>query len=195
MLNNNTLIFRILYFITSMSPAYILMAVKYVDLNWLADRLHCPLLSNIYLSKLIAMSACAIICFLLAYFFKKKLDDIGGQRVSISYHHLNINTKNGDMVSFLIGIILPTFINIDDSWFINILLFILLQLLIYKLMTKSSFIFPNILLILIGYSLIQIDNRWILLKEQFLNKDGKAKLVCIDRENSIFVMEDLDEDI
>lgn len=55
---------------------------------------------------------------------------------------------NEEIVSFLLGSILPSIIVIENSFFWTIMTFLLIQLLIYKLMVNTSSIFINIWLII-----------------------------------------------
>ena len=63
-----------------------------------------------------------------------------------SSNHSLIN-KNGDIISFMLGVIFPSAATYSSNNIINIFLFLLIQLFIYKLMVRSSSIFPNVILI------------------------------------------------
>lgn len=182
---DNGFLFRVIYFLTAMSPSYILMVVKYFSLD--------ELTKSALINKLILLILCISFTFLVGYLLKRIIErDKGAQRLIMTYNYSLISETNKGVLSFLDGIILLTLINIGSDKWINIIMFALFQALIYKLSMNSGFVCPNAILILMGYNLIKIDDKYILINDKFIDKNGKAVLACINKKNNLFVMEELD---
>lgn len=78
--------------------------------------------------------------------------------LTIEFSDENIKySKNGDVISFLLSVILPSVITISDHFYINLVTFIILQVLIYKLMVRSNNIFPNILMIILDMDIYEVE--------------------------------------
>lgn len=73
------------------------------------------------------------------------------------YKYKNIKEKNGSIISFLVGNIIPSVIIFENSIFLSILFFIFLQVLIFLLSTKSTGIFPNAALILLNVDICKTE--------------------------------------
>ncbi|HHF7032423.1 hypothetical protein [Streptococcus mutans] len=143
MFEGTSFIFKILYFLTAMMPAYILFCAQ----------------SNLYLwiSPIIIFIASVGIGFLL----KSSLRDRAQKRlgVGISDYAVGVvNSKNGDITSFLLGVVIPSVISLSDTLSVKIIGFLVLQLLLFILMIKSSSIFPNILMLLLGMNIFELDD-------------------------------------
>ena len=67
----------------------------------------------------------------------------------------NIQQKNGNVISFLLGNIFPSVIIIENNIIICVIFFIVLQFLIFKVVMNSTDIFPNVILILCRVDIIQ----------------------------------------
>lgn len=65
----------------------------------------------------------------------------------------NLEERNGNVISFLLGTVIPAVLIIESNIFVAFVVFIVIQILIYVLIMKSTDIFPNVLLIILGISL------------------------------------------
>lgn len=74
------------------------------------------------------------------------------------FSKINIEESNGNVISFLLGNIIPVVLIMENSINETIIVFILLQLIIFILIVKSSDIFPNILLLILGVDLCKTKN-------------------------------------
>lgn len=151
-------IYNLLYFVTAMSPAYFLFLLQ------LNEKFEKPLDKVIFDYNITIYHWCAILFLLiiiLSLVLKKLLllqftRGLGTpvlpnklQKFSVS----NIDESNGNIISFLLGNIIPAVLIMESSLSEATIVFILLQLIIFILITKSSDIFPNILLIILGIDL------------------------------------------
>jgi len=64
-----------------------------------------------------------------------------------------LEERNGNVISFLLGTVIPAVLIIESDLKIAVAVFIVIQILIYILIMKSTDIFPNVLLIIFGISL------------------------------------------
>lgn len=65
---------------------------------------------------------------------------------------------NGNVISFLLGNVIPAVLIIESNISIAFVVFIIIQILIYILIMKSTDIFPNVLLIIMGISLCKTQH-------------------------------------
>lgn len=70
----------------------------------------------------------------------------------------NLEEKNGNIISFLLGNILPAVFIIESNLLLSICIFVILQVIIFILIVKSTDIFPNINLIILGIDLCKTQN-------------------------------------
>ena len=133
--------FRILYFLTSMTPAYLLFIFTQIKFDIL-------LLLGLFL-----------IMISLSIVLKRLIEKRGNQGVrNPRYLVSKIESKNGEIPSFLLGVILPSVISGTEEFIINLIIFITLQVCIFVLMIKSSSILPNVFLIFLGLNIFEMDD-------------------------------------
>ncbi|WP_285012602.1 hypothetical protein [Lactococcus formosensis] len=151
--------FRILYFITAMSPAYFLFIFTQLKLD-----------VSISLGIFIMLVCCT---FLLKNMINKRVNE--GVEIS-KYRIPKIEAKNGEISSFLLGVILPSVIGGADNFRINIMIFIVLQFCLFLLMIKSSSILPNVPLILFGLNIFEMsDGKYIIsFRKQIIDIDEES---------------------
>ncbi|EAE8661909.1 hypothetical protein BR095_13855, partial [Listeria monocytogenes] len=106
--------------------------------------------------------------------------------------------KNGDVLAFLMGTIIPSILIIEEHLIETLVVFISLQFLIFILTTRSSTVFPNILLILVGVNIYELDDgKYILVLGETLNISKKSRLLVSlgDSEfcNTYLIAEENDE--
>ncbi|EAE7690295.1 hypothetical protein B6S74_14935, partial [Listeria monocytogenes] len=88
-----------------------------------------------------------------------------------------IAKKNGDVVAFFMGIILPSVLVFQDELLITLIVFIILQILIFTLTIRGSSVFPNILLIFFGMDIYELeDGNYILTIDKKLRISDKPNL-------------------
>lgn len=133
--------FRILYFLTSMAPAYFLFIFTQSRLDILVS-----------LGLLLVMISLSLV-------LKKWIEKRGNQGVrKPDYFVTKIESKNGEMPSFLLGVILPSVISGTENFVTNLAIFIILQVCLFVLMIKSSSILPNVFLILLGLNIFEMED-------------------------------------
>lgn len=183
--------YNLLYFLTAMSPAYVLFLLQIdnifhspLDKNILGIRF------NIYTWCLVLIIVFIILGFLLKGLLKLQLKRGTGTPVLEAnlkkFYKSNIEEVNGNIISFLLGNIIPVVLIMENSITVAIAVFVVLQIFIYTLTIKSSDIFPNVLLIILGVDICKTkDGNYLLifkgqdknLKEVYqLGDAGRSKL-------------------
>ncbi|EMC49358.1 hypothetical protein [Streptococcus mutans] len=143
MFEGTSFIFKILYFLTAMMPAYMLFCAQ----------------SNLYLWILptVILFMSIGIGLLLKFSLQNRAQKNLGVGIS-NYTVGVVNSKNGDITAFLLGVIIPSVISLSDDLTIKVIGFLILQILLFILMIKSSSIFPNILMLLLGMNIFELDD-------------------------------------
>ncbi|WP_241774590.1 MULTISPECIES: antibiotic resistance protein VanZ [Lysinibacillus] len=163
--------YKILYFITAMSPAYFLFLLQ------LDDKFQHPFKMN-WNIKIVTIDInvywwCGllfIILFFLTWFLRFLLTQqyinsstnqvLPGNRKS--FEESELEEINGNTMSFLLGNIIPAVLIIEGNLYGAIIVFIVIQILIYTLIMKSTDIFPNIALVILGINLCKTkDSKYV----------------------------------
>ncbi|GGA91409.1 hypothetical protein GCM10007183_14510 [Staphylococcus muscae] len=155
--------YKFLYFITAMTPAYFLFLLQ-ID-----DKFQHPFDTTILKMKLDVYWWCGIlflILFILALFlkwliinqYKTPSTDRVLNNKKEKFKLNNLEEINGSIISFLLGNVLPAVLIIESNLLVAILIFIIIQILIYILIMKSTDIFPNIFLIILGIDLCKTED-------------------------------------
>lgn len=69
------------------------------------------------------------------------------------FSKVNIAETNGSVIAFLLGAILPAVLVLENSVVESVIVFMILQFILFILIKKSSDLFPNIMLLLLGIDL------------------------------------------
>lgn len=141
-----------------MSPAYLLFLLQSNHkFNQPFDRSILGFQTTIYMWCGFLLAFLILTALFLKHLLYKQFQRGNGTPVAdIDLHHFsknNIAESNGSVTSFLLGNILPAVLVLEHSLSEAIVLFILLQFIIFILIKKSSDIFPNIMLLLLGVDL------------------------------------------
>ncbi|MEK4715843.1 antibiotic resistance protein VanZ [Sporosarcina sp. FSL K6-5500] len=159
--------YRMLYFVTAMAPAYFLFLLQ-ID-----DKFNQPLEVNLAFKgtslQLNVFWWCGILLILvitLSFLLRKLLirqytHSSTNQVLPPDKDYFKENKLeeiNGNVISFLLGIVIPAVLIIENNIIIAFVVFIIIQFLIYILIMKSTDIFPNILLIIMGVSLCKTQH-------------------------------------
>lgn len=153
--------YKLLYFVTAMSPAYFLFilqlnhkfngeigfTLKKQDIN--VYHLCCILF-------LLVISLSLILKFLLNRQFKKGRGYLLLSNELGEFDKNKIEDSNGNIISFLLGTVVPAVLIIETSLIEAIIVFVILQIIIFILVNKSSEIFPNIMLIILGVDICKM---------------------------------------
>lgn len=147
--------YNLLYFLTAMSPAYFLFLLQINEkFNQPFDYCFWGINFNIYIWCLVLFLILIIVAFglkkLLIIQFKRGLGTPVFERDLFKFSKSNIEENNGSVISFLLGNIIPVVLIMENSIKEAFVVFILLQTIIFILTMKSSEIFPNIVLIILG---------------------------------------------
>lgn len=152
-----------------MSPAYFLFLLQ------INEKFKNPFdlkIFNINFNIYIWCSILFISLLLLALFLKWLLKiqftrELGAPVLSSKlsdFSNHNIEETNGSVVSFLLGNIIPVVLIMENGIKEAIVVFLLLQIIIYLLIVKSSEIFPNIVLIILGVDICKTkDGNYLLI--------------------------------
>ncbi|WP_249027487.1 hypothetical protein [Staphylococcus muscae] len=134
--------YKFLYFITAMTPAYFLFLLQ-ID-----DKFQHPFDTTILKMKLDVYWWCGIlflILFILALFlkwliinqYKTPSTDRVLNNKKEKFKLNNLEEINGSIISFLLGNVLPAVLIIESNLLVAILIFIIIQILIYILIMKK----------------------------------------------------------
>lgn len=156
--------YKILYFLTAMSPAYFLFVLqvrgKYETIS---SKKSCSISYDSI--TLIIIVLIPLIALILGFLLKKLLlhqYKVGtNEQVTENKEQFelkNIQQKNGNVISFLLGNIFPSVIIIEDNIITCIIFFVTLQFLIFKVVMNSTDIFPNVILILYKVDIMQTNS-------------------------------------
>lgn len=146
-----------------MSPAYFLflLQVKGKYTENLNKKLWCVSYDSIMILTIVSIP---LVAFLLGFLLKKLLiyqykqgtnEQVTENKEQFKFE--NIQQKNGNVISFLLGNIFPSVIIIENNIIICVIFFIVLQFLIFKVVMNSTDIFPNVILILYRVDIIQTN--------------------------------------
>lgn len=169
-------LFKILYYITAMSPAYLLFSLQLFEHNdigvYIIDAYKVPLVTILIL----------ILSLVLTFLVKRNL--IYSTKSEENSYSVDFNTDqivqiNGNVVSFFAGVILPVIFYMKESILISISVFIGIQIMVYILVSKSDTIFPNILLLLFGLNIYTLNNGKFLISNLSVNELNKIKIDAV----------------
>lgn len=158
--------YKFLYFITAMCPTYPLFLLQINAKFKLEmkehDYFYLKFGLNIYYQCLILILIIFLMSILLKIILKKQYfnaftDRVNNEKKIVFLEH-NLKEVNGTVTNFLLGVLLPAVFIVEYSLSSALLTFLCIQFLIYTLMTRSTDIFPNILLILLGINLCKTSN-------------------------------------
>mgnify|MGYP000289665014 CR=1 FL=1 len=136
------LIFKITYFLVSIAPAIILFSIT-MEFD----------LTIVIVEIVISI----IVTILLKKFLVNVSNSSGGMSKKID--NAPVADKNGDILSLIFGIIIPSVIIPDNLSSNNkVLFFVIIQIMVYFLMIRSSSVFPNVLLILFGVNTYRLGD-------------------------------------
>lgn len=162
--------YKFLYFITAMCPTYPLFLLQInakfkLDMKEY-DYLYLKFGINIYYQCLIIILALFLLSILLNVILKRQYfhsftDRVDHEEEAVFLEH-NLKEINGTVTNFLLGVLLPAVFIVEYSLITALLTFLCIQFLIYTLMIRSTDIFPNILLILLGINLCKTsDDKYV----------------------------------
>jgi len=138
-----------------MSPAYFLFLLQINEkFNQPFDKRIFGINFNIYTWCFVLFLLLTIMAFILKKLLKVQFTKGIGTPVLTNeiykFSKSNIEENNGSVISFLLGNIIPVVLIMENSIKEAIFVFVLLQVIIYILTIKSSEIFPNIVLVILG---------------------------------------------
>ncbi|MGG0293729.1 antibiotic resistance protein VanZ [Bacillus pacificus] len=147
--------YNLLYFLTAMSPAYFLFLLQVNQkFNNPFNKKIFGISFNVYIWCLILFFILTIMAVILRALLKLQFKQGLGTPVLrnelYKFSKANIEESNGSVISFLLGNIIPVVLIMENSIKEATVVFILLQVIVFILTVKSSEIFPNIVLIILG---------------------------------------------
>lgn len=175
------LFYKLSYFITAMSPTYVLFLLQ------LNSKFENEVYINIFKFELNAYEILFIIILimlLIAIFLKfiiqRQLKFGRGNTMTITemrdFEKEYIEEYNGNILSFLLGTVIPAVLIIETSIKEAIMVFLVIQIIMFILISRSSEIFPNLMLIILGIDLCKmINGKYLLLLNQ--EDDQKRKVI------------------
>lgn len=133
------LIFKTLYFVSAMAPAYLLFSLQLFIYNGIGT-LTISKFKLPWISLLVIMLAMVSIFVLRRMLYKATCSEENPYTIDLK--RVKIIQVNGDIVSFFVGVILPAVFFIENSALISCLVFLTIQLFIFILVSKSNTVFP-----------------------------------------------------
>ncbi len=155
--------YKVLYFLTAMSPAYLLFFIQlHYKFEDTFDGGIFGIRFNIFVWLGILILFFVILLILLKgvliyQYTNSSTNQVLGEGKE-KFKENKLKERNGDVISFLLGNILPAVLIIEEDLFITILTFLIIQVLIYVLVIKSTDIFPNVFLIILGIDLCKTED-------------------------------------
>lgn len=159
--------YKILYFLTAMSPSYVLFILQ---LNEKFPNMFPIKFSifgkNLHLNSSVSICIALLLIMILGIFLKKLLiyqykysstDEVLGNDKKL-FSSSNIENRNSGVVSFLLGNILPAVIVVGDSVFCATIVFVSFQIILYVLIMASTDVFPNIILIILKMNICETED-------------------------------------
>lgn len=186
-------IYNLLYFISAMSPAYFLFLLQ-VNQKF-DDPFNVDLFGinfDIYTWCLVLFFFLLFITLILKWLLKKQYKDglgnpVLSKKLEVFTDH-NIESINGNVVSFLLGNIIPAVLIIENSIIEALILFALLQTMIYILIVKSSDIFPNVALIILGVDICKTkDGNYLLIFRSKNVEESKVYQIGDAQKSKLFI--------
>ncbi|MGR8808672.1 hypothetical protein [Leuconostoc citreum] len=134
--------FKISYFYGAITPAIVLFSVSVgIDFEIILIELLIGVVLTLKLNSVLTNQGTAS----------------GG--VTKKFENAEVAEKNGEVLSLIFGIIIPSVIVPGSVGFLaKILFFVAIQWIVYLLMVRSSSIFPNILFILFGGNVYKLQD-------------------------------------
>lgn len=154
--------YKFLYFITAMAPAYFLFLLQIDDkFDQPFDITLFKIDFNVYIwcgviFLLLLMLSLGLKSLLIKQYKNPSTDQVLNNEKD-RFKSSNLEERNGSVISFLLGNILPAVLILEENLLVAILTFIIIQILIYTLIMKSTDIFPNIFLIMWGIDLCKTE--------------------------------------
>lgn len=202
MLRSSRKFFRINYYVSSLLPVYFLLTtfmfaihIECMYRSWhIYDSKEGFIEFNCVFYTFFTIFIIAIICLLIVRYTIK---DTLNHSKSFGFKDVKISSKyNSGFREFIFSVVLPlmsTF-SIDEYPIATLIMIITLQIIIYIFFINSSDLFPNISLVLIGYSFFYVtDNyseysklQYVLGKTAYIDKllKGENKVIAIKMGNS-----------
>lgn len=162
--------FKFLYFITAMSPAYILYSLHLYAHNEIE-------VFNFSIYRIPILTVGLLLVFVLLVIILKKILKVV-TKDNENPHDINgvytkIIDQNGNSIVFLLSVIIPSVIYIEASIIINIIIFFFIQYMLFILMNNSTILFPNILLIIFGIHTFKLkDGKYLISDQAFMKSDA-----------------------
>ncbi|WP_054943785.1 hypothetical protein [Paenibacillus ihuae] len=174
--------FKFLYFLTAMTPAYLLFSLQlYVKYG----------IGFIQISgnKVPLMTFLILLGSIVLTWIIKKTLSIAVRREEnqylINFGDVKIIQTNGDVVSFLLGVVVPAVIFIENSLSICLLVFLGVQFVVFLLVTKSSTVFPNIMTILFNINILILDNGLYLISNVRIRENSEVLAVRVGDDSKL----------
>lgn len=147
MFDGTSLFFRLMYFFTAVTPASIMLSLQLkFDAS---DRL-----VNYGISLLILDVSVAIALKLKAMLINRV--EVGVQKTDFS---VKVVARNGDVVTFLFGVIIPSVLLPEGAENVEkVVIFSVVQLLVYIISIRTTSILPNVLLMILGVDIYQLSS-------------------------------------
>lgn len=145
MFEGTSVVFKILYFLTAMCPAYLLF---FLQLNTGNGRY-----VN-YLLMIITIAIEFLLGLFLLYLVKKRKN-----KGVIKKEIIDISNKNGDIITYIFGVIVPSVMQPNSNELTEyIIVFLVVQFTSYIIIMKSTSILPNVVLLLMGVNIYLLNS-------------------------------------
>lgn len=182
MFEGTSLFFKLVYFITAMAPAYILFIFQRI-------------LNDNKIGKYLLCIIVIIIIMGLGFIIKRLLFKRKKNGVTDNSFSLDINNKNGDVITFLFGVIVPT-VGIPDTKSVRsqVIIFLIIQILSFFVIMKGSQILPNIILLLLNVDIYSLSTgEYVIAVNEKVSRNKKnirVHRLGDSRENVTYIADD-----
>lgn len=179
MFEGTSIVFKILYFLTAMCPAYLLFLLQMHAGN---DR---------HVNYLLIMITVVIefsLGLFLVYLVKKRRN-----KGVVKKEIIDISNKNGDIITYLFGVIVPSVLQSNDNGLAEyIIVFLVVQITSYIIIMKSTSILPNVVLLLMGMNIYLLNSGIYVLSlgKKVYNTKEKVPLTRLgdDNRNNVYII-------
>lgn len=175
MLIGTNMLFRLLYFVTAMSPAYILFTTAFIPTQGNLIKFDCPIHVSVTLIVLLLELVISVLFTWKLINLLQKQSDLqnGGVKKGVVMRKMNEG-----LVEFLMGIAVSSTIGLSLSAsrpILSVIILCMFQILLFFLFQSSTNSMPNVFLVLGGWSYVRWGESYLFMpSKSFRDLVGKT---------------------
>lgn len=179
MFEGTSVVFKILYFLTAMCPAYLIFLLQ---LNTGNDR---------YVNY--SLMIITVLTEFLLGLLLLRLVKVRKNKGVIKKEIIDISNKNGDIITYIFGVIVPSVLQTNSNGLTEyIIVFLVVQITSYITIMKSTSILPNIVLLLMGVNIYLLSSGIYVLSlgKEIYNTKEKVPFTRLgdDNRNNVYII-------